>query len=91
MVKLTPKVWKFIHRFVYLAYWGIIFHFLTMNPAALKTAPGYFLLAATFLALFGELFWYLKIAKQRGLKSLGTYIGVAIILLYLVTAYLAYS
>lgn len=89
MNTLTPKVWKFIHRFVYLAYWGVVFHMLTMNPDAIKNLPGYVLLAITSLALFGELFWFVKIAGKKKFLSVGGAVGIAIILLYLLTGYMA--
>lgn len=63
--RLTPRVWKFIHRLVYLAYISSIFHFLFTNPQALNNPLGYLLYAVTALALFGQVFWFFKIARQK--------------------------
>lgn len=86
--KLTPKVWKFIHRFVYVAYISSIFHFALMNPEALYNPLGYLLIALTACALFGQLFWFFKISSQKKFRSLGFYIGIAIILSTLLLLYL---
>ena len=89
--KLTPHVWKNLHRFVYVAYWGIVFHMSFLSADLLNNIAGYVLLLITSLALFGELYWYIRIAGKKRFRSLGTLIGALIILLYLGTAYLAYS
>ncbi len=81
MNKLTPKIWKFIHRFVYIAYLSAVFHVLTINPALLKNPPGYFMLGVTALAVFGELFWFFKTAAKKRFLSLGSLIGFLLIAL----------
>ncbi|MBI2597813.1 MAG: hypothetical protein HYW50_01315 [Candidatus Diapherotrites archaeon] len=48
------------------------------------------LFEGTFLALAGELYWFLKIASKNKFKGLGTKIGFFIILLYLVIGYLVF-
>lgn len=90
MKKLTPKVWKMIHRLVYPAYLSVIFHFLLINPAALKTIPGYFLLGLTGCALFGQLFWFAKIAGQKKFLTFGGLYGLVLIIAALVIGYLAF-
>ena len=89
--KLTPHVWKNLHRFVYVAYWGIVFHMSFLSADLLNNIAGYILLLITSLALFGELYWYIRIAGKKRFRSLGALVGGLIILLYLGTAYLAYS
>jgi len=88
--KLTPKVWKRVHRFVYLAYWAAIFHFLTMNSRLLKNPAGILLLLITAAALFGELFWYVRLAWKKRFRSQGAWVGLAIIILYIVTGIIVY-
>lgn len=88
MNALNAKRWKVIHRFVYIAYWASVSHFLLANPYVFKTAPGIFLLGVTALALGGELFWFIKIASKKKFISLGAAIGLGIILLYAITIYM---
>ncbi len=90
MQKVTPKRWKFIHRFVYLAYWGAIFHFITINPAILLNPPGILLLLITCAAVFGQIFWYVRTVRQRGWKKLGSWVGLGFTLLFTVTAYMVF-
>ena len=69
--KLTYKTWKNIHRLVYIAYISVIFHFLLINPGLLVNVPGYILILVTIMAVFGQLFWFLKISKRNRFKSKG--------------------
>lgn len=87
--KLGDRRWKTIHRFVYIAYISSIFHYLTMNPPMLRTVPGIILLVITALALFGQLFWFVKISKEAHFRSWGTIVGSLIILGTILVAYLA--
>jgi len=87
--KLTPRVWKFIHRFVYVAFLASVFHFLLMNPIALKNPPGYLLLAVSAFVLAGHLQLFIKTAWRRRFRSPGSWAGIAIIAGTLGTAYLA--
>ena len=89
--KLGGRNWKTLHRFVYIAYPLSIFHFLLMRPEDLVTAPGILLLAITLLALFGQIFWFFKIAGAKHFRSLGSFVGSAIILFVFVIAYLIFS
>lgn len=89
--KLTPRVWKNMHRLIYIAYWAIVFHISFLSADLLNNAAGYLLLTITSLALFGELYWYIRIAHKKHFRSLGALIGALIIFLYLGTAYLAYE
>lgn len=88
--KLTPRVWKFIHRFVYIAYISSIFHFILINPRALNNPFGYLLYLVTALAIFGQVFWFFKIARGKKFKSLGSIVGIGIIILILIIAYLIF-
>lgn len=85
--KLGFKRWKALHRLVYIAFYAAVFHFATINPALLLNPAGYLLLLVTFLALAGQLYWFTRTSKKHNFSSLGTKIGVLVILLYLVTAY----
>lgn len=86
--KLGASRWKFLHRFVYLAYLAAILHFIQMNPPALNNVSGYLLLTATSLALLGQLFWYVATVRRRGFRKLGTWMGIIIIILYIIGGYL---
>lgn len=86
MRALTPKVWKIIHRFVYIAYWASIFHFLLINPLLLESVPGYLLLGVTALALIGELYWTIRMSAKKHFRSLGTVVGFVIISAYILAA-----
>ena len=90
LIKLGGKRWKNIHRLVYLGYYAAVFHYLQMNPVALQNIFGYLLLLFTFLALAGELYWFIRIAGKNKFMTLGAKVGFAIILLYLITAYLVF-
>ncbi len=88
--KMGPPRWKALHRLVYFAFMFSVFHFLLINPPALKNLSGYLLLLVTFLALLGELYWFIKMAIQKGFRGLGVKIGFLIILFWLALIYLAY-
>ena len=90
MQKLTPRVWKFIHRFVYIAYVSSIFHFVLINPSFLSNPPGYLLLGVTFLAVFGQIYWFFAIASKKRFRSWGALVGFGLIALTLILAYFAY-
>ncbi len=90
VAKLGYTRWKNIHRLVYLGYLSAVFHFLLVNPPLLKNIAGYLLLATTFIALAGELYWFLKIAKKNNFRTRETLVGILIILLYLALGYLAF-
>lgn len=90
VTKLTPKIWKNIHRLVYVGYISSIFHFILINPTLLNNGAGYILLAVTGAALFGQVFWYFKMAKRRHFKSLSSLIGALIIITAITMAYYAY-
>lgn len=84
--KLGAKRWKSIHRVAYVAYWAAVLHFMTVNPSVLASAPGALLLAVTAAALFGQLFWYLRIAGKRRFRTWGGLYGAIVIVLYVVAA-----
>ncbi len=89
--KLGMSRWKAIHRLVYFGYLAAIAHFVSINPSSLMNPAGYLLFAITGLALFGELYWFLRIAKQKGIRSKGTIIGILITLLYALVFWLIFS
>jgi len=84
MKKIGPRRWKFIHRFVYIAYPALILHFIFMNPALLNNLAGYLLIGMTALAVFGQLFWFFKTIARRKFKTRGTVIGFAIIIAFII-------
>lgn len=91
MRSLGTKRWKFVHRFVYLAFAASIFHFILINPiGTLHTLPGQVLLTLVALTIAGQLYWFFRTAARKNFRSLGTLVGLAIILAVAVTAYLAY-
>lgn len=87
---IGPRRWKFIHRFIYVAYPSAVFHFLIIDPEGIKTPPGYLLLLVTVAALFGQLFWFFKISARRRFRSLGFLIGSIIILAVLISGYVVW-
>jgi len=89
--KLTPRVWKFVHRFVYVAYLASVFHFITINPELLANPAGYILLAVTLFVLFDHTQLFLKTAIKKRFRSLGTFVGFAIIAATLALAYAVWS
>jgi len=92
MQKLTPKVWKTLHRFVYVAYVAAIFHFLRSAPeGALNTLPGYLLLAITAAALAGQLYWFFKTIAKKQFRSFGAFVGYVMIACTLVLAYIIWG
>ncbi|MEK7649455.1 MAG: ferric reductase-like transmembrane domain-containing protein [Patescibacteria group bacterium] len=92
MQKLTPKVWKTLHRFVYIAYISAIFHFLRSAPEGmLNNAAGYLLLTLTAAALFGQVYWFFKTVSKKKFRSLGTFVGFGIIISTLVLVYMIWG
>lgn len=90
MAFIGPKHWKVLHRFVYVAHWAAIFHFILESPGMWRTIPGLGLLFLTAITLLGQLYWWGAISEKRHYKSMGVFVGLLIILLYIVTAYFAY-
>jgi glycine/D-amino acid oxidase-like deaminating enzyme/nitrite reductase/ring-hydroxylating ferredoxin subunit/DMSO/TMAO reductase YedYZ heme-binding membrane subunit len=88
--KLGAARWKIVHRLVYFGYLFSVFHFILINPELLMNPAGYLLLAITALTLGGELFWWFKTVSKRNFSSLGTYIGILVIALYLLFSYFAF-
>lgn len=85
--KLGGKNWKRIQQLVYLAFWASVVHFLSINPPMLQNPAGYLVLLVTALALFGELYWFVRmmLAKRAGKKAL--LVGLLLVALYLFTAF----
>lgn len=84
---LGARVWKRIHRLIYPAYAAMIFHFLFTNPEAMASLPGYVLLFSACLVLAGELYWFLKITKERQARLGVLCVGMGIVVLYVFFAY----
>lgn len=89
-VSAMGRNWKAVQRLVYLGYMLAIFHFAKTNPPELMNAAGYLLIGLTVAALLGELYWFIQTARQKGFRSAGAIIGLAIILLYLTLGYIAF-
>lgn len=89
MAKLGAK-WKLLHRLVYFGFWALVSHFLLVNPPALMNLAGYLLIIISFLALAGELFWFIKMRAQKNFSGIGTLIGILVIFLYLITIYFGF-
>ena len=88
--KMGVKKWKTLHRFVYFGYMFAIFHFLLINPALLMNPAGYALIIITFLALAGQLFWFIKTSWLKKFSTFGTFVGFFVIFLYLMIGYFAF-
>lgn len=92
MRTVGPKRWKLIHRFVYLAYWGIVFHvLLSANLNVLRNPPIGLLLVLMAATLFGELYWAVKISAVKKFRTRGAFVAVVILVLYVITAVFWYS
>lgn len=78
--KKLGKQWKFIHRFIYIAWPASILHYFLMSYNKPLTLPRSLLLFATALTVFGQLFWFFKTIVRRKFKNAGTYVGFAIII-----------
>lgn len=83
--------WKRIQQLVYIAFIASIFHALLTGAMFLKTPPAVLMLAITFLALAGELYWFVKTVKMRGILRFGTLYGALLILAAAGIAYIAYA
>jgi glycine/D-amino acid oxidase-like deaminating enzyme/nitrite reductase/ring-hydroxylating ferredoxin subunit/DMSO/TMAO reductase YedYZ heme-binding membrane subunit len=90
VAKLGMKRWKLLHRVSYFAWWAAIFHFLLVNPILLKNLAGYLLLGVAAFSVFGQFYWWIRISSKRKFKTVGAIVGAIVILMYIVTAWLAY-
>ncbi|MDO8537680.1 MAG: ferric reductase-like transmembrane domain-containing protein [archaeon] len=89
-VEKLGKKWKALHRLVYFAFMFLVFHFLLINPPAIMNLAGYLLMAISFLALAGELYWFIQTILKKRASTLGIAIGILIIFLYLAIGYFAW-
>lgn len=87
---LTPRRWKFLHRFVYVAYLASVFHYISMNPDALMTLPGALLLIVTVLTIVGHTYLFFRIAIRKRFRSVGSLVGLIIITTALVVGWKVY-
>lgn len=83
--------WKRIQQLVYIAFIASIFHALLTGAMFLKTPPAVFMLALTFLALAGQLYYFVKTLRARGLKRWGSLYGILLIVATIIIAYIAYA
>lgn len=83
--------WKRIQQLVYIAFIASIYHALLTGAMFLKTPPAVLMLALTFLAVAGELYWFVKTVRIRGLRRFGSMFGILLIAASIVIAYLAYA
>ena len=67
MNKLTPKVWKSLHRLIYLGFILSLLHMGLINPALLNTPPGYLLVALLAITIFSQLYWFFKTISKKHL------------------------
>jgi len=88
--KLKPQRWKFIQRFVYLAYLAAILHLLFVRPAAIKNILGYILLTVIFITVSSQLYWFLVTAGRKRFKTTGALVGFGLIALAIISFYLTY-
>ena len=86
--KIKPKKWKFIHRFVYLAFIAAMLHFFFVHPAAIKNAPGYFLTFVVFITVLSQVYWFLRIAGRKKFMTRGALVGFGLIALAISSFYL---
>lgn len=89
-VRQLKKWWKFLHRFIYLAEVGIIFHALLLGGPVLQTPPGYVLYALGGAALVGQVYWWGRISQLRKFKNAGFWVGLALLVLVAVLWYLGW-
>ncbi len=87
---LTPRRWKFLHRFVYVAYLASVFHFISVNPSALVSVPGALLLIVTVLTIIGHTYLFFRIAIRKRFRSVGSIVGLIIISSALVIGWKVY-
>lgn len=81
MVRQLKKWWKIIHRFVYLAEVGIVFHVVLTGAPVMKTPPGYLLYTLGGLVIIGQIYWWWRISRLRQFRNAGFYVGLGLILL----------
>lgn len=86
--KIKPKKWKFIHRFVYLAFIAAMLHFFFVHPVAIKNAPGYFLTLIVFVTVLSQVYWFLRIAARKKFVTIGAVVGFGLIALAIISFWL---
>jgi sulfoxide reductase heme-binding subunit YedZ len=91
VARMGGPSWKFLQRFVYLAYLFTVFHFVLLAPDLFSHWPGIVLAVTTVGVLLGQLYWWYKISASRQFRNLGFWVGLGIIFLYLVFGYLAFK
>lgn len=69
MNKLSPKVWKNLHRLIYVGFILSLLHMGLINPALLNTPPGYLLIALLAATIFSQLYWFFKTISKKYLQD----------------------
>jgi DMSO/TMAO reductase YedYZ heme-binding membrane subunit len=88
---ITPKRWKFLHRFVYVAYLASVFHYISVNPDALLSIPGALLLLVTALTIVGHTYLFFRIAIRKRFRSVGSIVGLIIIASAIIIGWMVYQ
>ena len=89
--KLTPRIWKNLHRLVYIAYISSVFHFAVIDPSLFENVAGIILLIVTVLTVVGHLYLFFKTIIKKRFMSLGTVVGFAIIISTILVAMPVYE
>ncbi len=84
------KNWQLLHRLVYFAFIFSVLHFGIINPSLLFNLAGGLVLLITLLVFLFELIAFFKTIQKKQFKSLGTVVGVIIILFALVLFYFSF-
>ncbi|MBI4090806.1 MAG: ferric reductase-like transmembrane domain-containing protein [Candidatus Komeilibacteria bacterium] len=83
-MRMLGRNWKRLHKFVYGAFAAIILHFTLIRADTAMNAPRVLLYVMTALAVFGQLYWFFKTVYRKRFRSVGTVVGFAIIISFLI-------
>ncbi len=87
---IGSKRWKFIHRFVYIAYLSAIFHFMQMGWDLLQNPVGYTLLVLVGLTILGHIYLFFVTIYKRKFPRLATLVGLLIIAGGVIVGFIVY-
>lgn len=90
VAKMGYPKWKALHRLVYFAFLASVLHFITIDPALFENVAGLTLLIFTFLALAGELYWFVWHIVRKRTSWRGVTVGAIVIILWIVLGYLIF-
>ncbi len=88
---LTPRRWKMLHRFVYVAYLASVFHYISINPQVLVSIPGALLLTVTALTIVGHTYLFFRTAIRKRFRSVGSVVGLMIITSAIIIGWMVYQ